>query len=1051
MRNRDAGSRRWAALLGVALLTGCYSPGDAGHRIYGYVDSQGEVAIEPAFLDARAFSEGLAAVQVAGGWGYIDRDGRWVIPPRYSAAASFADGRAAVRDERRLWGYVDTTGRVVVPPRFQRASRFVDGRAYGLLPDGQVESIDRDGRIAASALAKEHASLGDASMEFSREESSEHDPDVTLQVRRADRALVEAVIGSDRLPVWVKIDGQFRAGYDDLAGRRMIEPTFDDAGPFIDGLARVKSEDGYGFIRPDGSVAVPLEFESALLRFSAGRTLVVSDDRAWLIDTSGRRVADLGPWEWPEIADEDGFDDLERYVGLDDFFVDGLIPWQRSGRWGYVDRDGRWTVEPRFDAVQPFHGGLASVTEGGRGRLIDTRGRTVRDVGGATIAPPDRGLVRIGTETRWGFEPAKGGQPDEVPFATRRLAFAGATFVDHRPLDVREDRALVSRMAPHNWLLLDDQGRIRASADLEWLEEAGSGVYAFVEDQRWGLADDRLRQVSAQRYDAKPDFEDDPPAAMVSTGQRTGCIDRRGRWVLEFDSAAILAAECSGQLLPAVKGLPQTGRDPLVGVVDRAGRWRIPPQFEDLHRVPGPPGAHYFLLDVGEQKSLAVVTARGWRRSAPADFETCAHANACFACGPDGCRRLDPRRLQLEGPVYDEVKSGDSDGDVMVRRGSSWGYRLVSGQFTLPVEYGDIDLDYLSGPGWAMTTARVSRNGRWGVASLDSGSFLVPLRYDELGSVSEGRYVMREGSAWGLVAADGRVLVPPVYEEIRAVRGTLLLAKENGRWVLVTTDGRALPDPPDWVQRIFALADHSDGAWAALTQDARLYFVDKRTMAVREASAPMGYRWCTKACYSGPEFHASEFDRAVPIEAEGRPRRYVLFDSAGRSALPLLNSVRDVGPFGARAGPYIVWVAGRCGVVTREGRWLAPPAYDHCNAMNRGPGFVMLGREAYAIPAVALAGRPHATSHIADRNGVRIGVRNSGCRCCVPRGLARAGASVTIGLRRVTSRNAAALEDLVAGHPGDADPQMRECVNHVLGIRRRLFVDKRSGVFRAHG
>ena len=135
MCSRHGWPRRWVALLGVVLLTGCYSPSDDGHRIYGYVDSHGRLAIEPAFLDARAFSEGLAAVQVAGGWGYLDRDGRWVIPPRYSAAAPFAEGRAAVSDERRLWGFVDTTGRVVVPPRFKRASRFIDGRAYGLLPE----------------------------------------------------------------------------------------------------------------------------------------------------------------------------------------------------------------------------------------------------------------------------------------------------------------------------------------------------------------------------------------------------------------------------------------------------------------------------------------------------------------------------------------------------------------------------------------------------------------------------------------------------------------------------------------------------------------------------------------------------------------------------------------------------------------------------------------------------------------------------------------------------------------------------------------------------
>ena len=696
----------------------------------------------------------------------------------------------------------------------------------------------------------------------------------------------------------------------------------------------------------------------------------MSDGRAWLIDTSGRRVADLGPWRWPELAGEEGFEDLEQYVGLDDFFADGLIPWQRNGKWGYVDRDGRWAVEPRFDAAQPFHRGLASITQGsspplrgpfdepmpsgvGRGQLVDTRGRTVRDVGKATIAPPDEGLVRIGTEIRWGFAPADGGRPDEIPFATRRLVFAGARFVDQRPLDFREDRALVSRFAMHRWLLLDEHGRTQASAELEWLEEAGDGVYAFVEDQHWGLADARLRTVSAGRFDAKPSFEGNPPAATVFVGTRSGCIDLRGRWVFEFDLAALMVADCNGQLLPAARGHSESGQDPLIGVVDRAGRWRIPPQFEDVTRLPGPPGAHFFRLDLGEQQSLAVVTTRDWRRSEPADLGTCDHAGACFACGADGCRRLDPWRLQPGGPVYDEVESGPSNGDVMVRRGSLWGYRRGSGGLTLPIEYEEIVPLYDSGVDLGASTARVRRDGRWGVASLDTGRLLVPARYEELTAISGGRYVVRDGSGWTILAGDGRVLVPPHYEEIRAVRGDLLLAKEKDRWVLVTVDGRTLADPPpDWVQDVYLLANFSEGAWAALTRDARLYVVDKRTMAVREAPAPAGYRWCTKACFSSSELQYGEFFGELPVEAEGRPGRYVLLDSEGRRALPqLLDRVMDIGPFAAGAGPYIVWAAGRCGVVTREGRWLAPLAYDHCAASGRRPGSVMLGREAYSIPA----------------------------------------------------------------------------------------------------
>jgi hypothetical protein len=259
-----------------------------------------------------------------------------------------------------------------------------------------------------------------------------------------------------------------------------------------------------------------------------------------------------------------------------------------------------------------------------------------------------------------------------------------------------------------------------------------------------------------------------------------------------------------------------------------------------------------------------------------------------------------------------------------------------------------------------VTAARVRRSGRWGVASLDTGHLLVPARYQELRPISGGRFMVRDDSGWGIVAADGRVLVQPSYDEIRAVRGDLLLAKQDDRWVLVTVDRRTLADPaPNWVQGIFALANFSDSAWAVLTGDARLYLVDKRTMALREVPAPAGYRWCTTNCYPRTEIHSVDFHGELPIEAEGLPRDhgYVLLDSEGQSALPqVLDRVSDIDPFGAGAGPYIVWVAGKCGVVTREGAWLAPLAYDHCDPLSRGPGFAMLGREAYAIPAVTEAG-----------------------------------------------------------------------------------------------
>ncbi|MBK7903813.1 MAG: WG repeat-containing protein [Proteobacteria bacterium] len=191
------------------------------------------------------------------------------------------------------------------------------------------------------------------------------------------------------------------------------------ASPFVDGLAQVESDEGVGFIDSDGKVVVPLQFDHALLRFSRDRTVAVADGKAWLIDTTGRRIADLGPWEWPGLRPEESFGDLAQFVGLDDFFADGLIPWPRGDQWGYIDRDGQWVIEPRFEPAQLFHGGYASVTSGGRGQLIDRRGAWY-----ATSAPVDRSAGQrtdaVGSAMRWGFLTPDGDWPAALSFATLR-------------------------------------------------------------------------------------------------------------------------------------------------------------------------------------------------------------------------------------------------------------------------------------------------------------------------------------------------------------------------------------------------------------------------------------------------------------------------------------------------------------------------------------------------------------------------------------------------------------------------------------------------------
>ena len=65
--------------------------------LYGYMDAEGNIVIEPQYPMAFEFSEGMAAVCNENyEFGYIDTKGELVIPYKYSRAGSFSEGLAAV-------------------------------------------------------------------------------------------------------------------------------------------------------------------------------------------------------------------------------------------------------------------------------------------------------------------------------------------------------------------------------------------------------------------------------------------------------------------------------------------------------------------------------------------------------------------------------------------------------------------------------------------------------------------------------------------------------------------------------------------------------------------------------------------------------------------------------------------------------------------------------------------------------------------------------------------------------------------------------------------
>ena len=157
----------------------------------------------------------------------------------------------------------------------------------------------------------------------------------------------------------VEIGGKW--GFIDREGTLVINPQFDDARGFSEGLALVNIGRNWGFIDREGTLVILSQFDDAR-GFSEGLALV-NIDRNWgFIDREGTLVID------PQFY----------AAGR---FSEGLAPvrigsrW--SGKWGFIDRQGTFVIDPQFDDAWGFSKGLAPVNIGGKWGFIDRQGTLV--------------------------------------------------------------------------------------------------------------------------------------------------------------------------------------------------------------------------------------------------------------------------------------------------------------------------------------------------------------------------------------------------------------------------------------------------------------------------------------------------------------------------------------------------------------------------------------------------------------------------------------------------------------------------------------------------
>jgi len=98
---------------------------------YAFIDKTGKTVLSlPGIRDVDSFSDGLARINMKGREGFIDTSGNIVIEPKLSVLSNFSEGLAPIILSEGGIGFIDKTGKIVIKTKFPLAGDFKNGLAF---------------------------------------------------------------------------------------------------------------------------------------------------------------------------------------------------------------------------------------------------------------------------------------------------------------------------------------------------------------------------------------------------------------------------------------------------------------------------------------------------------------------------------------------------------------------------------------------------------------------------------------------------------------------------------------------------------------------------------------------------------------------------------------------------------------------------------------------------------------------------------------------------------------------------------------------------------
>ena len=336
--------------------------------LFGWMDQNGNILIKSQYNNVGFFKDGLAWAEKSGKYGFVNKANKVIVPFQFESVTDFEKGRSIV-EQNELYGCIDRTGAFTVPPQFKDLGIYTEGLMYAQ-KDSLYGYYDGFGN---SRIQPQYTEA------FSFENGK------------------------------AKVIFQNGTGIIDQYGSYLIKPLYEELIPFSDSILVIESGDFYEFLKIKKEEKLPLKVDD-FGQLNNDRALVEYDGKIGYINAKAELVIPFKFEPFTNVKQDGSFDGAYAKVAVKGKFgvidrtgklvipaaypkmgaVGTLIAIEKAGKWGFIDLNNQWKIQPIYEFAESFSDGLGFVQNLTLFGAINAAGKVVIPIEFTTINKIDK-------------------------------------------------------------------------------------------------------------------------------------------------------------------------------------------------------------------------------------------------------------------------------------------------------------------------------------------------------------------------------------------------------------------------------------------------------------------------------------------------------------------------------------------------------------------------------------------------------------------------------------------------------------------------------------